>query len=84
MSDFKIEKCKTKAAYSAKLNTNNTLNLNKIKEKFNVILETPVLLVITFENVEFIVHSYGEILFKKCQDKELMTKIAKKVYAIGL
>ncbi|MDP3989586.1 MAG: hypothetical protein Q8Q01_00075 [archaeon] len=84
MPEFIIEKCKTKAAYSAKLAKKQTLNFNKIKEHFEVLLETPILLVIKIEEVEVIVHSYGELLFKKCQDKNLMTKIAERIYSIGL
>ena len=84
MNYFTLDKCKTKAAYSAKLDKKTTLNTEKIKKRFNVILETTILLVIAVDGVEVIVHSYGELLFKKCQDKELMNKIAEKVYAAGL
>ena len=79
---YTLEKCKTKAAYSAKLN--KKLNLSKIKEKFSVVLETPILLVIKVDDIEIIVHSYGELLFKNCEDVELMKKIADKVYEVGL
>ena len=84
MVEFTIEKCKTKAAYSAILKKQQRLNLQKIKSKFTVVLETPVLLVVAVEGVEVIVHGYGELLFKNCQDMELMKKIAEKVYAAGL
>ena len=79
---YTLEKCKTKAAYSDKLN--KKLNLSKIKEKFSVVLETPILLVIKVDDIEIIVHSYGELLFKNCEDVELMKKIADKVYEVGL
>ncbi len=83
MLDFTIEKCKTKAAYSAKLKRQQKLDLGKIKDKFPVILETPVLLVITVEGIEIIVHGYGELLFKNCADVDLMESIAKKIYSVG-
>ena len=82
--DFILAKCKTKAAFSAKLKHPRKLNLPKIKQHFDTILETPVLLVIREEGVEIIVHGYGELLFKNCTDTELMEKIAGKVYAVGL
>ncbi|PIN87708.1 hypothetical protein COV12_02390 [Candidatus Woesearchaeota archaeon CG10_big_fil_rev_8_21_14_0_10_32_24] len=82
--EFTLEKCKTKAAYSAKLPKRVKLDLTAISKKFNVILETPILLVIKEQGIEIIVHSYGELMFKECEDIILMKKIAKKVYSIGL
>tara|TARA_Y100000034_G_scaffold43491_2_gene53049 strand:- start:233 stop:493 length:261 start_codon:yes stop_codon:yes gene_type:complete len=81
MTKFTIEKCKTKAAYSAKPVQNIKLNLKKIKEKFETVLETPILLVIKVKGIEVIVHNYGELLFKNCEDKEKMEKIAERVYS---
>ena len=84
MIKFSLAKCKTKAAYSAKLMQKGKLDLNKIKNKFTVVMETPILLVIKTKAGETIVHSHGEILFKKCTDTELMENIAKEIYEIGL
>jgi len=84
MSEFSIEKCKTKAAYSAKLKKQQHLDLQKIKNKFEVLLETPILLVIKEQEVEIIVHGYGELLFKNGDDVDLMRKIAERIYEVGL
>ncbi|PIN73925.1 hypothetical protein COV20_02315 [Candidatus Woesearchaeota archaeon CG10_big_fil_rev_8_21_14_0_10_45_16] len=84
MIQFSVEKCKTKAAYSAKLKKKQKLDLNKIKKQFTVLLDTPILLVIKEEGLEIIVHGYGELLFKNSQDIKLMEKIARKVYEVGL
>ncbi|MDP3699086.1 MAG: hypothetical protein Q8R47_05875 [Nanoarchaeota archaeon] len=84
MIEFTVERCKTKAAYSAKLKKPQHLDLQKIKTKFETILETPVLLVVKVEGVEIIVHGYGELLFKNCEDQEMMEKIARKIYETGL
>lgn len=80
--DFTLEKCKTKAAYSAKAKLK--LDLKKIKRKFSVILETPLLLVIKVGGIEIIVHSHGELLFKNCEDQQLMKKIAEEVYQMSI
>lgn len=82
--EFTIEKCRTKAAYSTKLKRPQLLNLQKIKQKFELVLETPLLLVIKIEGVEIIVHGYGELFFKNCEDKELMKRIAEGIYGAGL
>jgi len=84
MIDFTIEKCKTKAAYSAKLKKQQHLDLQKIKQNFEIVLETPILLVVKAEGVEIVVHGYGELLFKNCQDTGLMRKIAERIYGVGL
>jgi hypothetical protein len=84
MIKFSLAKCKTKAAYSAKLMQKGKLDLAKIKKKFEVLMETPILLVIKTKTGEVIVHSHGEILFKKCTDTELMEKIANEIYKTGL
>ncbi len=81
---FSIGKCKTKATFSAKLKNPQKINLAKVKQKFEVILETPILLVIKVEGVEVIVQGFGELLFKKCEDQGLMEKIARKIYNAGL
>lgn len=82
--EFNIEKCRTKAAYSAKLKRPQPLNLQKIKQKFELVLETPLLLVIKVDGVEIIVHGYGELFFKNCEDKNLMKKTAEMIYSAGL
>ena len=81
---FSIAKCKSKAAYSAKLRKQGVLNLVKVRGKFDVVLDTPVLLVVKVDGVEVVVHGYGELLFKNCSDTSLMEKIAEKIYLIGL
>ena len=81
---FSLAKCKTKAAYSAKLQQKGKLSLKKIKENFEVLMETPILLVIKTEAGEVIVHSHGEILFKGCKDVELMEEISKTIYNLSI
>lgn len=83
---FTFGKCKTRAGYSAKLQKQAKLDLKKIKEMFETILETPILLVIKVEGLEIIVHGYGELLFKNgtSEQVELMEKVAEKVYEEGL
>lgn len=84
MIKYSLEKCKTKATYSAKLLQKGKLNLSKIKDKFAVVLETPILLVIRVENIEIIAHSYGELLFKNCENIGLMKVLAEKIYEQGM
>lgn len=84
--NFTFGKCKTRAGYSAKLQKPGKLDLKKIKETFETILETPILLVIKEQGLEIVVHGYGELLFKNgtSEQVELMERVAGKVYGVGL
>lgn len=86
MINFTFGKCKTRAGYSAQLKKQQKLNLRKIKEAFETVLETPILLVIKEQGLEIVVHGFGELLFKngKAEQVELMEKVARKVYEKGL
>ncbi len=81
---FSLAKCKTKAAYSAKLKQRQVLDLKNIAQKYTVILETPILLVIKEQGVEIIVHHYGEIMFKNCDKVAFMEKAAQQIYHWGI
>jgi len=84
MVKYTLAKCKTKASYSAKLAQKGKLNLDAIKKQFTVKVDTPILLVISVDGVEVIVHGYGELLFKNSMDVELLEKLAKRIYEAGL
>ncbi|MBU2634534.1 MAG: HesA/MoeB/ThiF family protein [Nanoarchaeota archaeon] len=75
---FIIKLCKTKAAYSTKIN--KKLNLNQISKKYKTIVKTPILLIIKVNNHEIIVHNYGELIFKDLKDEDKINKIAKEIY----
>ena len=77
---FSFAKCKTKATYSAKLLQQGKLDLKKIKAKYEVTLETPILLVIKIKDQEIIVHGHGELLFKNGKDVEWMEKVSAEIY----
>ena len=80
---FTVGKCKTRAACSAKPLGRVKLNLAKIKKEFEVLVDTPVALVVKEEGIEIIVHSYGELIFKSFYDEEKIKKIAEKIYRVG-
>ena len=80
---FTVSRCKTRAAYSAKPNKNITLNLGDVKKKFTTLIDTPIALVIKETDVEIIVHSHGELVFKNFYDEEKIKLIAEKIYGAG-
>ncbi len=84
VAQFTIAKCKTRAGYSAILKKPAKLNLTALSKWFEVVIKTPILLVIREQGVDVIIHGYGELLFKDCDDITLMETIARRVYEKGL
>lgn len=82
--EFILAKCKTKATFSATLKKVRQLDLKAIEKQFEVVLDTPLLLVVKVDGVEIIIHGYGELLFKSGEDMVWMEKVAKKIYEQGL
>ncbi len=81
---FTIEFCKTKAAYTAKPTKQIRLHLQKIRNKYPPLIDTPMLLLIKMEDeTEILVKEFGEIVFKTLKDKKLMEKIAKEIYKLA-
>lgn len=81
---FKIELCKKKAAFTAKPQKNLSLNLDILKDKFDISFESKLVLIIKVKSIEIIVHKHGELIFKNTEDEKIMEKIAKKIYKEGL
>ena len=84
---FIFSKCKTKAAYSTRLRKQQyKLDLKKLAavKEFELIMETPVVLVLKVDGVELTVHNYGEILFRNCEDSDKLIAIAEKIYECAL
>lgn len=83
-NNFKIDYCKSKAGYSAKLDRNRNMDFNKLKKNFNVVMDAGIVLVLKIDNEEIIVHKYGELIFKTLKDKKKIEKIAEKIYGAAL
>lgn len=80
-SSYVIKKCKTRAAFSVRFN--RKIDLLKIKKKYKVLLETPLLLVVEKAGAEMIVHQYGEVIFKKAKDYNQIERLAEEIYSSG-
>ena len=78
---FEIKECKTKAGYTIKPVKKTTLDFAKIRKQFHVIFDSPIALVIQEEDIEIVIHKYGELLVKKSKDLKKMEKIARKIYS---
>ena len=76
---FDIKLCKTRGAYSVKLNKKIDIDFKKLKG-YKIIIETPILVVLKVDNEEIIVHKYGEIIFKKLKDEKKIIKIANEIF----
>ncbi len=80
--EFEIKKCKKNAAYKVIPKKKVKLNLEKIKKSFEVMIDTPIALVIKRDD-EIIVKEYGELMFKTLTDIDKIRKIADEIYEVG-
>lgn len=84
---FSLNPCDTDKSCKAKLNKRQSLNMSNIKENFNVVSDAGIALVLEIDNIEVIVHGYGDIVFKLGQknvSKSKLKELAKKIYNVGL
>lgn len=78
---FEIKECKTKAGYTIKPTEKVKLDFAKIKKQFNVIFDSPIVLVIKEGEMEIVIHKYGELLVKKSKDTKKMEILARRIYS---
>jgi len=83
MTDFTLKECKEKGGISVKPIKNIKLNLKKVADAFETLIDTPILVVIQ-EQGEVIVRDYGELLFKELKDETKIREIAIKIYGVAL
>ena len=81
---FEIKICKTKAAYAAKPKRHLKMNLEKLKNKYNIKADAGIVLIADIDGEDVIIHSFGEILFKGCKDIKKMHRIAEDIYKVAL
>ncbi len=79
---FTLSRCNT-GVYSAKPNKSIAIDINKIKNAYETIRETPIAVFIKVHGVEVLVYNYGELVFKQFRDEEKIKKLAKEIYEVG-
>ena len=74
-----IRKCKTKGAYEAIPEKPTILDLNKLKNKFEVVADLPILLIVKCKNIEVTCYKNGKLLMKTDSEK-VAEEITKEIY----
>ena len=78
---FHVRKCKKKGAWAVQPLKQQELDLEKVKDKFETVFESPVLMLVKIDGYEVLVQKDGELLFKKCDDMKKIKEIAEEIYA---
>jgi len=76
---FTIKLCKNKGSYEVIPKNKLKLNLNKLKS-FEIIEDAKIFIIVKIDNCEIIVQNYGDLIFKDCEDKEKIKRIAEEIY----
>lgn len=79
---FTLARCRDRGAYKAKLEKPRRLSLDKLKQKYEIIVDTPIVVVIRVKGFEVIAHSHGELIFKN--DGNGMEEAAREIYETAL
>ena len=80
---FEIKLCRRKGALEALPKGRQELDLERLKEQFEVLLDAGIVVVLRVNGFEVVVHSYGKIMFKDMKDEEKARKIAEEIYEIS-
>ena len=75
-----IRKCRTKGALEAIPERNIQMNLNKIKSKFDVIADLPILVIIKINNYNITCYKNGKLVIRNCTEVKEANKIAEEIY----
>lgn len=75
-----VRLCDTKGAYEALPEKQMKVDLSRLKNKFNIVIESPVIVIIKDE-FEVSIFRNGKLLIKNCKSQEKAEEQARKVYA---
>lgn len=78
---FFIQKCASQDRFIIKPNQRIVLDLEQIKQEYEVLTETPILLVISMNDTETIINRHGEVIVKNCSDENKVREIVTGVYS---
>lgn len=76
---FNIKFCESDNTFSVRPNRETNLDLNKIKNNFEIDIETPIFLTIK-DHGGILIHKYGEIDFKTLKNEKKIKEIAENIY----
>tara|TARA_Y100000310_G_scaffold334607_1_gene414772 strand:+ start:986 stop:1951 length:966 start_codon:yes stop_codon:yes gene_type:complete len=78
--NYFIHKCPSQNRFIIKPNQRIQLDLEKIKNEFDVLEEKSVLLIISINNKEVIANQHGEIIVRNCDDESVAKEIAERIF----
>lgn len=83
ITEFRVERCDSKAALSAKPTRQLRLDLTELTKRFETVGSTPIVAVVAFDGYEIVCHSHGELIFKNCNEIDRANEIAATIYGIA-
>ncbi len=78
-SELLIKPCKDRGGWS--ISSHQSINLNIIRKNFEVIMDTPIVLVIRIDGYEVVVHQHGELIVKADLPLKKLEQIGLQVFA---
>jgi hypothetical protein len=78
--EFSVRLCRHRNRIIITPHQRTVLDLEQIRERYDISLITPIVLVMHLEGTEIIVYQHGEIAVTQCTDEEKGRKIARQLY----
>ncbi|OVE74679.1 hypothetical protein BVX95_01490, partial [archaeon D22] len=79
LPSFEIKECETKAMYRVKLKERKHLDMSKLQD-FEVVMDGGMIVIVSIDGHEVIVHDYGELIFKELKDTEKIREVSQTIY----
>lgn len=77
-----IKRCATKGAYEVLPENNTKMDLKKIKNKYPVTTELPMLIMLKIKDHEVTCYKNGKLMIRDCKTEEEAQEIASEIYNI--
>ena len=74
-----IRRCASKGAFEAIPEKPVSLDLNKIKSKYKVIADLPILIIIKYRDFEVTCFKNGKLMIKNCDSREKAEEVVREI-----
>ena len=78
-----IRRCKTRGAFETVPEKPLRINLDKVKSKYEIIADLPILLIIKKDKYEITCYKSGKLMIKNCDLENVARKIFEEILEVA-
>lgn len=80
--EYTIKRCKTNATFEVNPHKKLKMDFEALKDRFEVVADTPMVLILRIEGEEVVVYENGMLMFKSLKNTDKAGEIAKIIYSV--